>query len=39
LIDYNFWCFKKGIQDVFDLGKKRSTENGDVLVNGVAEGP
>jgi len=24
---------------VFDLGKKRSTENGDVLVNGVAEGP
>lgn len=37
LIDYNFWCFRQGIQDVFDLRKKLGANDGDVVPNGVPE--
>lgn len=35
LIDYNFWCFRQGIQEVFDLRKKHA--NGDIVPNGIPE--
>lgn len=37
LIDYNFWCFRQGIQDVFDLRKKLGLANGEVAPNGLPE--
>ncbi|XP_052763166.1 ras-related GTP-binding protein C-like isoform X2 [Mya arenaria] len=39
LIDFNFWNFRQGIEDVFALRNKKVLENGDVAINGVKEGP
>ncbi|XP_045181556.1 ras-related GTP-binding protein C-like isoform X2 [Mercenaria mercenaria] len=39
LIDYNFWCFRQGIQDVFELRKKLGLTNGEVAPNGLPDAP
>ncbi|WAR16685.1 RRAGD-like protein [Mya arenaria] len=33
LIDFNFWNFRQGIEDVFALRNKKVLENGDVAIN------
>lgn len=37
LIDYNFWCLRQGIQEVFELRKKMNLPNGELPVNGLPE--
>ncbi|KAL4218500.1 hypothetical protein ACF0H5_023234 [Mactra antiquata] len=40
LIDYNFWCFRKGIKEVFELRKtNKQLTNGENLENGMGEPP
>ena len=39
LIDYNFWNFRQGIEDVFALRHKKPLENGDIAINGVRDLP
>ena len=39
LIDYNFHCFRKAIQDVFEVREKASLEeeNEEITVNGMPD--